>query len=63
MPSGFRRVAVLGVTSLGTWAIYNVGAQADAGKPYAARQPPIQAQVTPLHPRPMVADARRLPMA
>ena len=29
MSKGFRRVAVLGVTSLGTWAVYSVGAQAD----------------------------------
>jgi hypothetical protein len=45
MTSKFRRVAVLGVTSLGTWAIVPVPAQA-ADQP---AQPP--AKVTTLSPR------------
>jgi hypothetical protein len=53
MPPKFRRVAVLGVTALGTWAVVPAAASA-ADKP---PQPP--AHVAKPAPRSAVADAPR----
>jgi hypothetical protein len=39
MSRGFRRVAVLGVTSLGTWAVYGVAAPSDEKTPDSSAPP------------------------
>jgi hypothetical protein len=53
MPAKFRRIAVLGVTAFGTWAVVPVAAPA-ADNP---SRPPAHAAKAP--PRSAVADAPR----